>query len=75
MSSAYGSMGLVTFAEKIGSPYRAARSTDSRLVALPCQTRMGCWSGRGQTSASVSDGRNAPDQVTVSSRQSRRNSS
>jgi hypothetical protein len=36
------------------------------LVALPCQTRIGCCSGRGQTSASRSAGRNAGSAVTFS---------
>ena len=50
----------MTFAENSGSPHLAARSTESLLVALPCQTRIGCCKGRGQVSAASSEGRNLP---------------
>src|ERR1700754_243405 len=47
----------------------AARSTESRLVALPCHIRIGCCSGCGHISASLSSGRNRGAAVTLSWRQ------
>lgn len=43
-------------------------------MALPCQTGIGSWWGRGQVVTSVSAGRVVPSQLTFSSRQSRRSS-
>ncbi len=47
---------------------------DCSLVALPCHTGIGSWSGRGEVVTPVSGGRVLPSQLTFSSRQSRRSS-
>jgi hypothetical protein len=66
--------GWMALALNSGSPHVAARAAEVRVVAEPCQTRGAPANGRGSVVASRSGARNAPVQVTFSSRHSRRSS-